>query len=99
PTPTPTPTPTPSKQVTVQSTSADRPVNVRSAPTLNSTILGTVRHGNRINIVCHSYGDWVQGVWGWTRLWNKLSSGQWISDGFLDTGSNDPVVPACRTAR
>ncbi|VEB43277.1 Uncharacterised protein [Chromobacterium violaceum] len=32
---------------------------------------------------------------GRTDIWNRTASGHWISDGFIDTGSNAPVVPPC----
>ncbi|WP_166677832.1 M23 family metallopeptidase [Amycolatopsis arida] len=70
-------------------------VNLRSGPGLSYDVVGTVSHGTVVRIACTARGDAVDGVWGRTDLWNKLDTGRWISDGFLDTGSNDPVAPAC----
>lgn len=70
-------------------------VNVRSGPSLSSGVIGTLANGTVVQISCTTRGDTVQGVWGPTDLWDRLSTGGWVSDGFLDTGSNEPVAPAC----
>lgn len=70
-------------------------VNLRSGPGLNHSVVGTVADGATVSIVCTSRGGTVQGVWGATDLWNKLTTNNWISDGFVNTGSNEPVAPAC----
>lgn len=73
----------------------NRKVNLRSGPGTRNGIVGTVRDGDSVTIVCTARGDRLSGKWGPTDLWNKLDTGQWISDGFLYTGSNGPVAPAC----
>jgi LasA protease len=70
-------------------------VNLRSGPGLNYGVVGTVADGATVSIVCTARGGAVQGNWGSTTLWNKLTTNNWISDGFIDTGSNEPVAPAC----
>ncbi|MFC7618006.1 SH3 domain-containing protein [Actinokineospora soli] len=70
-------------------------VNLRSGPGTTYSIVGTVADGATVSIVCTSRGSTVEGVWGPTDLWNKLTTNNWISDGFVDTGSNEPVAPAC----
>ncbi|GAB3506401.1 M23 family metallopeptidase [Amycolatopsis cihanbeyliensis] len=79
---------------TVDSGQYDR-VNLRSGPGLDYSIVDTVTDGTVVGIDCTARGGEVDGVWGRTDLWNRLDSGNWISDGFLYTGSNDPVAPAC----
>lgn len=70
-------------------------VNVRSGPGLSYSIVGSLANGTVVRIVCTARGDVVQGVWGPTDLWDRLEDGGWVSDGFVDTGSNEPVAPAC----
>ncbi|WP_179956865.1 M23 family metallopeptidase [Amycolatopsis anabasis] len=70
-------------------------VNLRSGPGLSHDVVGTVDNGSIVFIACTTRGEAVDGVWGRTDLWNRLDTGSWISDGFVDTGSNDPVAPAC----
>ncbi|WP_230974177.1 M23 family metallopeptidase [Burkholderia stagnalis] len=70
-------------------------VNLRSGPSLSAPIVGSLDNGRTVQLACYKYGDSVSGNWGATRLWYRLDSNQWISDGFVYTGSNDPVVPEC----
>ncbi|WP_414941748.1 peptidoglycan DD-metalloendopeptidase family protein [Amycolatopsis sp. cmx-11-51] len=70
-------------------------VTLRSGPGTSYDAVGTVGNGTVVTIACTARGEAVDGVWGRTDLWNRLENGNWISDGFLDTGSNEPVAPAC----
>ncbi|WP_309113305.1 peptidoglycan DD-metalloendopeptidase family protein [Saccharothrix sp.] len=70
-------------------------VNLRSGPGLSYDTVGTVANGTVVSIACTARGETVQGVWGPTDLWNRLEDGKWISDGFVDTGTNEPVAAAC----
>ncbi|MFC4158466.1 peptidoglycan DD-metalloendopeptidase family protein [Chitinimonas lacunae] len=89
-------TPPPGNQTgTVRSPDPQATINLRSRPSLSAEVVGTVKDGAQVELRCHAYGDWVDGVWKRTNLWNKLVSGEWISDGFVDTGSNEPVVSLC----
>ncbi|MGW2183503.1 peptidoglycan DD-metalloendopeptidase family protein [Streptomyces sp. NPDC001732] len=74
------------------------PLQIRSAPSLGAQVLGSLANGSRVTISCYGRGDTVQGIGGATDIWNKLPSGGWVSDGFLETGSNNPVVPPCSSA-
>lgn len=65
--------------------------NIREAPTTNSEIIKTVPKGAQLTIDCYSIGESVGGV----TLWNHLTSGGFISDTLLLTGSDGPVVPQC----
>ncbi|MCM6774299.1 CAP domain-containing protein [Nocardia sp. CDC159] len=80
---------------TVRSPNGRWPVNLRSGPSLKSAKVGRVRDGGRVTIVCTARGDRVEGRWGATDVWDKLDSGRWISDAFVDTGTNDPAAPDC----
>ncbi|WP_207892723.1 peptidoglycan DD-metalloendopeptidase family protein, partial [Micromonospora sp. MW-13] len=71
------------------------PLNIRNAPALSGAVIGSVPNGSVVTITCHVRGDAVQGFAGVTNIWNRLSSGGWLTDGFLETGSNGPVVPLC----
>ena len=71
------------------------PLNVRSTPSVNAEVVGSLANGSQVTITCYSHGDTVQGIGGATDVWNKLPGGGWVTDGYLETGSNGPVVPAC----
>ncbi|MFI9402026.1 CAP domain-containing protein [Nocardia sp. NPDC052316] len=62
---------------------------------MRSSKVGRVRHGARVRIVCTTRGDRVTGSWGATDVWDRLDSGRWISDAFVDTGTDEPAAPDC----
>lgn len=73
-------------------------VNLRSGPGTGYSLAGSVMDGTGVSLTCYAYGTSVTGFDGAvTSVWDKLSSGAWISDGFVNTGSAAPVVPACST--
>ena len=74
-----------------------------SDATLNSTQNGWYSAGSRLTLTCYTHGQAVKGYFsgsfpdGYDNLWYKVSDGQWVADVDIDTGSNDPVTPACST--
>lgn len=72
-------------------------LNVRSAPTVRSELLGTIRNGTRMTITCYVRGEvFVGGPFGGrSDIWNRRQGGGFATDRLLDTGSDDPVVPPC----
>jgi LasA protease len=71
-------------------------VNLRSGPRVDAPIVGTVEIGETVQISCTARGDELAGYSGRsTDLWDQLPTGEWISDGFLDTGTAEPTAPAC----
>lgn len=70
-------------------------VNIRSGPGTTFAIVGTATDGQVIQISCTARGSSVTGPFGTTDLWDRMRDGGYISDAFVDTGSNDPVAPAC----
>lgn len=73
-------------------------INVRSGPSTGSQLLRTIPNGTRVAITCHVRGEVYRGgPYGRpTDIWNRLTDGGgYVTDGMLETGSNDPVVPVC----
>ncbi|OHX11134.1 hypothetical protein BI343_06055 [Chromobacterium amazonense] len=70
-------------------------VNLRTSPSLGAPIGGKAKRGESVALVCHVRAEPVDGVWGRTDIWNQTSAGLWVSDGFVDTGSNQAVAPLC----
>jgi len=71
-------------------------VNLRSGPGLSYSIVGSVYDGDVVEIACTATGDPVTGPWNnETTVWNRLPDGRYVSDAFVDTGTDDPVAPAC----
>lgn len=71
------------------------PYNLRSGPGTSHSVVGTIGGGQSVTIVCQKTGTTHTGPWGSTSLWDKLSTGKWISDAFVYTGSNGAVAPTC----
>lgn len=72
-----------------------------SGPSLTSPQVGTSPAGTELDLICYTHGQRVQGYFspsnpsGWDDLWYRDSKGLWYPDVDLETGSNDPVTPAC----
>lgn len=67
--------------------------NVRSEPNTSSQILNVIPPGQAISIDCYVNGQAVGDVG--STIWNHLTSGGYMADFVLYTGTNDPVVPKC----
>lgn len=72
-----------------------------SDATLHSTQAGWYNKGSRLSLACYKRGQSVQGYYsrwipgGWDNLWYKTSDGYFVADVDINTGSNNPVTPAC----
>lgn len=70
-------------------------LNLRQSPSSSAKVIGKLKDKTYIKITCYANGSTVSGQGGKTKIWDKLSSGGYVSDGWLNTGSNKPVVPKC----
>ena len=56
-------------------------------------------NGSHVTVWCQISSDWVDGQWGATNIWDRISDyqhdPQYVSDGFVDTGSNGFVAGSC----
>jgi len=66
-------------------------VNLRSAPSTGSSIVGTVASGAKVNLVCAVTGQSVPGTVRTTAQWDRTSAGVYISHGYMYSGP----IPAC----
>jgi hypothetical protein len=74
---------------TVQS--ADGKVNIRTGPSMNSTVTRTVLTGAQVQEVCGVVGTLVNGTVRSTTQWNRLSDGTYISHAYVVT----PTLHIC----
>lgn len=70
-------------------------LNIRQSPSSSAKSIGKLKDKTYIKITCYANGSTVSGQGGKTKIWDKLSTGGYVSDGWLNTGSNKPVVPKC----
>lgn len=72
------------------------PYNLRRGPATRYTVAGQLGGNAPVTIACQEpNGEAITGPYGTTRIWNKLSSGEWITDAFVYTGSNGLVAKRC----
>ncbi len=70
-------------------------VNVRSGPGTGYSIVRTLPVGSRVTIHCQRPGETVSGPYGTTNLWDNIANGQYVSDAYVNTGSDGYVAPRC----
>jgi len=59
------------------------PLNVRSAPTTTAAVVGQLPAGGSVAVVCQARGQ----VIGTTPVWDRLTSGGYVSDRYVSTPS------------
>ncbi|WP_406458630.1 SH3 domain-containing protein [Streptomyces sp. NBC_01622] len=70
-------------------------VNVRSGPGTGYTIVRVLAEGSQVPIYCQTPGTTVTGYYGTTNIWDNIDDGQYISDAYVNTGSDGYVRPHC----
>jgi surface antigen len=74
-------------------------LNLRSGPGYtNYQVVGTKHEGDELDIVCQTHGEAVSTSHGTSDIWDKLSSGSWAADFYVDTpmfGAFSPPIPEC----
>ncbi|WP_262496107.1 CHAP domain-containing protein [Nonomuraea sp. SYSU D8015] len=71
------------------------PLKVHSGPGTRFSIVGTVPDGFKVTITCQTTGDSVQGTFGASAVWDKITTGGYVPDAYVDTGTDKPVAPPC----
>jgi len=75
-------------------TAAGGPYTLRTGPGTGYASAGTIAGNTRVNIVCQTTGTSVNGPWGASTVWNKLSNGKWLADAVVFTGTTGYYVSA-----
>jgi uncharacterized protein YraI len=71
-------------------------VNVRSGPGTDYSIVGTLAQGTGVSVYCvYDNGTAVSGPFGTTKLWDQIGGGRWVTDAFVNTGTNNPIAMPC----
>jgi murein DD-endopeptidase MepM/ murein hydrolase activator NlpD len=71
------------------------PLNVRAGVTSGARLVGTVANGGRVSISCYVNGQTVSGAVRTTRVWDRLTSGYYVADAYIQRTVN---LPLCATA-
>ncbi|MEV6597443.1 sporangiospore maturation cell wall hydrolase GsmA [Actinoplanes sp. NPDC051346] len=67
-------------------------LKVRSAPSLAAKAVGSLRNGAKVTVTCAVTGQSIRGSVRKTTLWDRLSSGGYISHGYVKTTR---TLPRC----
>ncbi|MFF8291216.1 peptidase [Streptomyces sp. NPDC016309] len=70
-------------------------VNVRSGPGTNYSVIKVLPEGVRVPINCQKPGTTVTGPYGTTNLWDNIANGQYVSDAYVNTGTDGYVAVRC----
>ncbi|MEU9866114.1 hypothetical protein AB0D99_35135 [Streptomyces sp. NPDC047971] len=70
-------------------------VNVRSGPGTQYAIVRVLPVGSWVSIRCQTPGQTVTGPYGTTNIWDNIAAGEFISDAYVQTGSDGYVARRC----
>jgi surface antigen len=74
-------------------------LKLRSGPGYSSyAAVGSLPEGGEADIVCQAMGETVSNGYASSAIWDRLTSGAWISDFYVDTpniGTWSPPIPQC----
>lgn len=79
---------------------AGPPLTVRTGPGTEFPTTGRrLPDGTRVTVTCQIRGESISGTFGTSTWWDKLSSGGFVSDAYVFTGSDGRVAPECPSGR
>lgn len=70
-------------------------LNVRSGPGTTYSIVRVLPEGAMVPIYCQTPGSTVTGPYGTSNIWDNISNGQYVSDAYINTGSDGYVADRC----
>ncbi|MFF7451180.1 MULTISPECIES: SH3 domain-containing protein [unclassified Streptomyces] len=70
-------------------------LNVRSGPGTGYPIVDVLPEGSKVAIICQTPGTNVTGPYGTTNIWDSIANGKYVSDAYVNTGSDGYVRPRC----
>ncbi|PRX49344.1 hypothetical protein B0I33_103379 [Prauserella shujinwangii] len=76
-------------------TTAGDPLTVRASGSTSAAVRGFAANHAKVTLECYVRGETVTGRFGTSDIWNRIGPGHYVSDTYLLTGSDEPVVPRC----
>ncbi|WP_405617463.1 SH3 domain-containing protein [Streptomyces sp. NBC_00076] len=70
-------------------------LNVRSGPGTGYTLVRVLPEGAKVPIFCQTPGTNVAGPYGSSNIWDNIDDGEFVSDAYVNTGSDGYVRPRC----
>ncbi|MEV7688212.1 SH3 domain-containing protein [Streptomyces bungoensis] len=70
-------------------------LNVRSGPGTSYNIVRVLAVGAKVPIFCQTPGTTVSGPYGTSKIWDNIDNGEFVSDAYVQTGSDGYIAPRC----
>ncbi len=70
-------------------------LNVRSGPGTSYNIVYVLPEGVSVPTYCQTPGTTVTGPYGTSNIWDNISNGQYVSDAYVQAGSDGYIAPRC----
>ena len=70
-------------------------LRVRSGPGTSYSIVRVLNEGAQVPIYCQTPGTTVTGYYGTSNIWDNISNGEFVSDAYVNTGSDGYVASRC----
>lgn len=70
-------------------------LNVRRGPGTQYGIVRVLPEGAQVAIFCQTPGTSVVGPYGTSNIWDNIANGQYISDAYVNTGSDGYIADRC----
>lgn len=70
-------------------------LNVRSGPGTQYGVVRVLPLGAKVPIFCQTPGTTVTGPYGTSNIWDNIDNGEYVSDTYLQTGSDGYIRPRC----
>lgn len=70
-------------------------LNVRSGPGTSYSIVDVLPEGSKVAILCQTPGTTITGPYGTSNIWDCIASGKYVSDTYVNTGSDGYIRPRC----
>ncbi|MEU1464636.1 SH3 domain-containing protein [Streptomyces sp. NPDC005727] len=77
------------------SVAPDVRLNVRSGPGTSYNIVRVLPYGAKVPVYCQSPGTTVTGPYGTSKIWDNIDNGEYVSDAYVQTGSDGYIAPRC----
>jgi hypothetical protein len=58
-------------------------------------VKGLAANYAKVIVECYVTGETVAGKFGTSDIWDRIGPGHYVSDTYLQTGSDNPVAPMC----
>ncbi|MEU9243075.1 SH3 domain-containing protein [Streptomyces sp. NPDC048385] len=68
---------------------------VRSGPGTSYSITRTLPENTKVPIFCQTPGTSVSGYYGTSNIWDNIDNGEFVSDAYVNTGSDGYVADRC----